>query len=57
METTVNTLRVPGDMANNLDAWQIGEIQQALSEADADEFASKEDVTALAAKYTGYSKS
>ena len=36
-----------------LEAWQIGEIQQAIAEADAGDFASEEDVTALAAKYAG----
>lgn len=53
METTMNTLRVPVGVANNLDTWQIGEIQQALSEADAGEFAPEAEVKALAAKYSG----
>jgi len=31
--------------------WQIGEIQAALKEADAGDFASDKDVTALAKKW------
>ncbi|MFU8821806.1 MAG: CopG family ribbon-helix-helix protein, partial [Gammaproteobacteria bacterium] len=31
--------------------WQIGEIQAALKEADAGDFASEKDVTALARKW------
>jgi predicted transcriptional regulator len=31
--------------------WQIGEIQAALKETDADDFASDKDVTALARKW------
>ena len=37
----------------DLEAWQIGEIQQALREADAGDFASDEDVGALKARYAG----
>lgn len=33
--------------------WQIGEIQAALKEADADDFASEEEVTGLARKWQG----
>lgn len=34
-----------------LEAWQIGEIQQALREADAGDFAGDADVTALKTRY------
>jgi RHH-type rel operon transcriptional repressor/antitoxin RelB len=34
-----------------LEAWQIGEISQALSEADAGDFASDEEIAAIKAKY------
>ena len=34
-----------------LEVWQIGEIQQALKEADANDFASENDVDALVRKY------
>lgn len=37
----------------DLEAWQIGEIQQALQEADASDFASDEDVDAVVKKYAG----
>lgn len=33
--------------------WQIGEIQAALKEADADDFASDEEVADLARKWQG----
>jgi len=36
-----------------IEAWQIGEIEQSLIEADKGEFASDEQVSALAAKYAG----
>lgn len=35
------------------EAWQIGEIQQALKEADANDFASREEVDAVVRKYAG----
>lgn len=35
------------------EAWQIAEIEQAMIEADKGDFASDEQVTALAAKYAG----
>jgi RHH-type transcriptional regulator, rel operon repressor / antitoxin RelB len=34
-----------------LEGWQIGEIQQALKEADANDFASEDDVDAMVRKY------
>lgn len=37
----------------DLEAWQIGEIQQALKEADANDFASNEEVNAVVRKYAG----
>jgi len=37
----------------DLEAWQIGEIQQALKEADANEFVSHEEVDAIVRKYAG----
>lgn len=37
----------------DLEAWQIGEIQQALKEADANEFASNEEIDAIVKKYAG----
>lgn len=36
-----------------LEVWQIGEIQQALKEADADDFASDDEVEAMVRKYAG----
>lgn len=36
-----------------LEVWQIGEIQQALQEADAGDFAGDEEVAALQARYAG----
>lgn len=36
-----------------LESWQIGEIQQALQEADANDFASDEEVAAVVRKYAG----
>jgi len=36
-----------------LEAWQIGEIQQALKEADANDFASDDEVAAVVRKYAG----
>lgn len=36
-----------------IEAWQIAEIEQAMIEADRGDFASDEQVTALAAKYAG----
>jgi RHH-type transcriptional regulator, rel operon repressor / antitoxin RelB len=35
----------------DLEAWQIGEIAQALKEADAGDFASDAEVTAVVKKY------
>lgn len=37
----------------DLEAWQIGEIQQAVQEADANDFASDEEVDAVVRKYAG----
>jgi RHH-type rel operon transcriptional repressor/antitoxin RelB len=37
----------------DLEAWQIGEIQQALKEADSNEFASDKEVDAVVRKYAG----
>lgn len=37
----------------DLEAWQIGEIQQALTEAEAGDFAADDDIEALKAKYAG----
>lgn len=37
----------------DLEAWQIGEIGQALAEADAGDFAGDEEVAAVKAKYAG----
>jgi len=37
----------------SLEAWQIGEIQLALQEADANDFASEEEVDAVVRKYAG----
>lgn len=36
-----------------LEGWQIGEIRQALAEADAGDFASDEEVAALKTRYAG----
>jgi len=36
-----------------LEVWQIGEIQQALKEADANDFASDDEVNAVVKKYAG----
>ena len=35
----------------DLEAWQIGEVQQAISEADAGDFASDDEVEAAVKKY------
>jgi predicted transcriptional regulator len=35
----------------DLEAWQIGEIRQALTEADAGDFATDDEVAAVKAKY------
>ncbi len=35
----------------DLEAWQIGEIGRAIAEADAGDFASTEDMEAVARKY------
>jgi RHH-type transcriptional regulator, rel operon repressor / antitoxin RelB len=35
----------------DLEAWQIGEIQQALKEADANDFASDAEINAVVRKY------
>ena len=37
----------------DLEAWQIGEIQQALKEADANDFASDAEIDAVVKKYAG----
>lgn len=37
----------------DLEAWQVGEISQALAEADADDFATDEEVAAIKTKYAG----
>jgi predicted transcriptional regulator len=37
----------------DLETWQIGEIQQALKESDANDFASDADLNALVKKYAG----
>lgn len=37
----------------DLQAWQIGEIQQALKEADANDFASDAEIDAVVRKYAG----
>ena len=36
-----------------LEGWQISEIRQALTEADAGNFASDDEVAALKARYAG----
>lgn len=36
-----------------LEVWQIGEIQQALKEADANDFVSDDEVNAVVRKYAG----
>ncbi|MFH0934630.1 MAG: CopG family transcriptional regulator [Pseudomonadota bacterium] len=36
-----------------LEAWQIAEIQQALQEADAEDFATDDQVDAVVKKYAG----
>ena len=35
----------------DLEAWQIGEVQQAVGEADAGDFASDDEVDAVVKKY------
>lgn len=37
----------------DLELWQVGEIKQALSEADAGEFATEDQVAAVMKKYAG----
>jgi RHH-type rel operon transcriptional repressor/antitoxin RelB len=37
----------------DLEAWQVGEIQQALKEADANDFASDAEIDAVVRKYAG----
>ena len=37
----------------DLEAWQVGEIQLALKEADAGDFASAEEIDAIVRKYAG----
>ena len=37
----------------DLEAWQIGEIQQAIKEADANDFATDTDIDAVVRKYAG----
>lgn len=36
-----------------LEAWQVGEIEQAIKEADQDDFANPSDLAALLKKYAG----
>ena len=36
-----------------LKSWQIAEIQQAITEADGDDFASDDEFNAVVAKYAG----
>lgn len=36
-----------------LEIWQIGEIREALEEADAGDFASEQEVVAITRKYAG----
>lgn len=37
----------------DLEAWQVGEIQQAIKEADAGDFASADEVDAVLRKHAG----
>ncbi|MBU1222414.1 MAG: CopG family transcriptional regulator [Gammaproteobacteria bacterium] len=37
----------------NLEAWQVGEIEQAIQEADRGDFATPSDMTDLLKQYTG----
>lgn len=37
----------------DLEAWQVGEIEQAVREADAGDFASDDEVAAVMGKYAG----
>ena len=37
----------------DLESWQIGEIQRALKEADADDFASDAEIDSVVRKYAG----
>lgn len=37
----------------DLEAWQIGEIQQAIREADSGDFATDNEIAALLSKYEG----
>jgi predicted transcriptional regulator len=37
----------------DLEAWQIAEIQQAIQEADANDFASDKEIDAVVKKYAG----
>jgi len=37
----------------DLEAWQVGEIEQAIQEADQGDFASPSDLTDLLKQYTG----
>lgn len=37
----------------DLEAWQIGEISEALAEADAGDFAPDDEVAAMKVKYAG----
>ena len=37
----------------DLEAWQVGEIQQAIKEADAGDFASDDEVDAVLRKHAG----
>jgi len=67
MESAVLTLRSANQSKEKLDklaaeainryleieAWQIGEIEQALAEANKGDFASDAQLTVLAAKYAG----
>lgn len=37
----------------DLEAWQVGEIEQAIQEADRDDFANPSDMAGLLKKYAG----
>ena len=37
----------------DLEAWQVGEIQQAIKEADSGDFASDDEINAILSKHAG----
>lgn len=37
----------------DLEAWQVGEIQQAIKEADSGDFVSDDEINAILSKYAG----